>query len=151
MIVYNGTIHSFQNDVISGSIAIRIDELFGKLGIRKEQKAEYRSWMNSLPRMANILSDRNIDENLKVAIEFQIPQTSLRVDFMIAGRNEECDNIIVIELKQWAKCIVSNKENVVTSFTGGANRDVNHPANQAYGYAKLIENFNEEIQQENLQ
>ena len=101
--------------------------------------------------MSTIIADNRIDDNVNVAIEFQIPLTSKRVDFMIGGRNENNDHIVVIELKQWEKCQATNRENVVNAFTGGANRDVAHPSQQAYSYAKLIENFNESVQEENIE
>ena len=151
MIVYNETKAKFQSDVFNGVIAKNIENLFEKLGINGGQLSEYRSWKESLPRMSTIIADNRIDDNVNVAIEFQIPLTSKRVDFMIGGRNENSDHIVVIELKQWEKCHATNRENVVNAFTGGANRDVAHPSQQAYSYAKLIENFNESVQEENIE
>ncbi|MCI5631280.1 MAG: DUF2075 domain-containing protein [Bacilli bacterium] len=151
MIVYNETKAKFQSDVFNGVIAKNIENLFDKLGINGGQLSEYRSWKESLPRMSTIIADNRIDDNVNVAIEFQIPLTSKRVDFMIGGRNENSDHIVVIELKQWEKCHATNRENVVNAFTGGANRDVAHPSQQAYSYAKLIENFNESVQEENIE
>ena len=151
MIVYSETKAKFQSDVFNGVIAKNIENLFAKLGINGGQLSEYRSWKESLPRMSTIISDSRIDDNVNVAIEFQIPLTSKRVDFMIGGRNETSDHIVVIELKQWEKCQATDIENVVNAFTGGANRDVAHPSQQAYSYAKLIENFNESVQEENIE
>ena len=151
MIVYNETKAKSQSDVFNGVIAKNIENIFDKLGINGGQLSEYRSWKESLPRMSTIIADNRIDDNVNVAIEFQIPLTSKRVDFMIGGRNENSDHIVVIELKQWEKCQATNRENVVNAFTGGANRDVAHPSQQAYSYAKLIENFNESVQEENIE
>ncbi len=150
MLVYEGTKNSFEEDVINGVISTRIEELFVKMGIPKEQKNELISWRNSLPRMANILADRRIDDEVQVAIEFQIPLTSKRVDFMIAGTDGSSDNIVVIELKQWEKCTATSRENVVQTYLGGTLRDVAHPSQQAYSYAKLIENFNESVHEESI-
>lgn len=151
MIVYSQTKANFESDVFNGVIARKIDDLFNELGINGGQEAEYRSWRESLPRIANVISDKRIDDNVQVAIEFQIPLTSKRVDFMIGGRNENSDHIVVIELKQWEKCHATSRENVVNAYTGGADRDVAHPSQQAYAYAKLIENFNESIQEEHIE
>lgn len=145
MIVYQGTNISFRRDVINGLISSKIDHLFEELGIPKENYAEYTSWRNSLPRMANILTDNRISDDAEVAIEFQIPLTSKRVDFMIAGSNGISDNVVIVELKQWEKCTATSRENVVIAFTGGEDREVAHPSQQAYAYAKLIENFNEDV------
>ena len=145
MIVYQGTNSLFRRDVINGLISSKIDHLFEELGIPRENYAEYTSWRNSLPRMANILTDSRISDEAEVAIEFQIPLTSKRVDFMIAGNNGVSDNVVIVELKQWEKCTATSRENVVIAFTGGEDREVAHPSQQAYAYAKLIENFNEDV------
>ena len=150
MIVYEGTKLSFQRDVMNGTIARNIDELFKRLYIPRGQIAEFRSWENSLPRMGLILGDSRIPDQSQVAIEYQIPLTSKRVDFMIGGRDGENENIVVIELKQWEKCTATSRESVVKAYTGGALRDVVHPSQQVYSYAKLIENFNESVRENNI-
>lgn len=150
MIVYSGTKASFLMDAISGVIANKIDNLFKEFGLRHESYAEFNSWKNSLPQMALIMSDQSIDNNVQVAIEYQIPLTSKRVDFMVGGSDGVNDNIVVTELKQWETCSATSRENVVIAFTGGAERDVAHPSQQAYSYAKLIENFNESVRNENV-
>ena len=96
MIVYEGTKKTFLNDLDNGELISKIEYLFTQLGIRKEQHSELVSWKNSLPRMAYICTDSRIDENVEIAIEFQIPFTSKRVDFMIAGKNEYSDNVVVV-------------------------------------------------------
>ena len=151
MIVYEGSKRTFIDDVSNGLMVRKIEEMFDKLGIRKEQQAEANSWKNSLPRMGNILSDNRISDDVDIAIEFQIPLTSKRVDFMVAGKNDDGDNVVVIELKQWTTCQATSRENVVAAYTGGANRDVAHPSQQAYSYAKLIQNFNESIEEEKIE
>ena len=150
MIVYSGTKKSFQQDAINGVIANKIDSLFLQFGIAHESYAEFTSWKNSLPQMALIIGDNRIDDNVSIAIEYQIPLTSKRVDFMVGGNDGINDNIVITELKQWENCLATTRENVVIAFTGGANRDVAHPSQQAYSYAKLIENFNETVREENI-
>ncbi len=150
MLVYSGTKKSFQQDAINGVIANKIESLFLEFGIRHESYAEFTSWKNSLPQMALILADSRIDNDVQVAIEYQIPLTSKRVDFMVGGNDGHTDNVVITELKQWETCQATSRENVVIAFTGGANRDVAHPSHQAYSYAKLIENFNETVREENI-
>ncbi len=100
--------------------------------------------------MAMILSDSMIPDDCQVAIEYQIPLTSKRVDFMVGGNDGNHDNVVIVELKQWEKCEATSRENVVKAFTGGAERYVAHPSQQAYSYAKLIENLNETVRQEKI-
>ena len=150
MIVYSGNKYSFQRDAINGNIARRLDRLFVELGIGRESIAEFNSWKASLPQMALIMSDSRINDDVQVALEYQIPLTSKRVDFMIGGSDGEKDNVIIVELKQWGKCQATSRENVVIAFTGGANREVAHPSQQAYSYAKLIEHFNESVRENQI-
>ncbi len=150
MIVYSGTKDSFGKDIINGVIARKIDALFKQFGIMHESIQEFNSWKNSLPRMATIIDDRRISDKTQIAIEYQIPLTSKRVDFMLGGNDGSNDNVVIIELKQWESCQATSRENVVKAFTGGAERDVAHPSQQAYSYAKLIENFNESVREEKI-
>ena len=60
------------------------------------------------------------------------------------------DNVVIVELKQWETCEVLDRENLVQAFTGHANREVVHPSQQAYSYAKLIEHFNESVRENNI-
>ncbi len=151
MIVYEGTKSEFQEEINNNTIQDRLDSLFLSLGVTRESLPEYNSWKNSLPRMASIISDRNIDDDVRVALEYQIPLTSKRVDFMIAGRDDSGkDTVVIIELKQWQSCRPTQRENVVKAYTGGAERDVAHPSQQAYSYARLIENFNESVRENSI-
>ena len=150
MIVYAGSKKTFQSELINGGIGRRLDDLFRKLGMPRESYAEFRSWVSSLPRIGMIISNRAIDDEVQVALEYQIPLTSKRVDFMVAGTDGHRDNVVIIELKQWETCQATSRENGVKAFTGGSLRDVAHPSQQAYSYAKLIENFNEDVRVNNI-
>lgn len=146
MIIYQNTKKGFIDDVKTGSIADKVQEEFNKHNVGHSNDAEYRAWANSLMFMRNVLDDDEIANDSKLAIEYQIPLTAKRVDFLIAGKDaNNQNNIVVVELKQWENCEPTEKPDVVKAFTGGANRLVAHPSYQAYSYAKIIENFNEDI------
>lgn len=153
MIVYIGTKAQFNNDVIHNCIAEKVQYFFKRnLGFHHNNESEFHSWEESLSRMNDVINQTNIDDNVKVAIEYQVPMTSKRVDFLITGRDENNkDNVVVIELKQWQKAERTSFDNIVKTFTGGSNKIVAHPSYQAYSYAKTIENFNETVQLENIQ
>lgn len=58
-------------------------------------------------------------DELRVAIEYQIPQTSKRVDFMLSGNDENGNsNVIIIELKQWTDAQRTSRRHIVKAFTG---------------------------------
>lgn len=146
MIIYENTRGGFINDVRDGSIAARVQNAFLQHGISHNNDAEYRAWQNSLMYMRNVLDDEDIPSDAALAIEYQIPLTSKRVDFLLAGRDVQgTENVVVIELKQWEDSGKTSRPDVVTAYTGGANRAVCHPSYQAYSYARIIETFNEDV------
>lgn len=148
MIVYSTTKKVFQNDVINGLIADNIlENLKSKLNINHNNLSEYKSWENSLRCMYMVLADESIDDDIKVAIEYQLPLTAKRVDFLITGKDDyDKDHVMIIELKQWEKASRTSRKDIVNTFVGQSNRDVVHPSYQAFSYAKTIENFNESVQ-----
>lgn len=151
MIVYQNTKGGFIDDVRQGIIADVIENEMNNHHIPHSHEGEYRAWMNSLRFMRDVLNDNEISDLCKIAIEYQIPLTSKRVDFLISGCDEyNNNNVVVVELKQWEDSKQTDRPDVVYAYTGGSNRFVCHPSYQAYSYAKVIENFNETIQKNNI-
>lgn len=151
MLIYQNNKAGFVEDVRNGYIANKIVDEFKKHNFSHNNDAEFRSWSNSLQFMRNVLDDKDISEECKLAIEYQIPLTSKRVDFLIAGMDDQDNNnAVIVELKQWENSTQSKSSGIVTTYTGGAVRDVCHPSYQAYSYAKIIQNFNEDIYKENI-
>lgn len=153
MIVYNATKEQFNNDVKYNLISDKILKMLQQVNIHAGEDAEYRSWQNSLNFMRNILDDNEIPNDCEVAIEYQIPRTSKRVDFIICGADKDNhDNVIVVELKQWDKVekVADEMLHSVKAYTGGAVRMVSHPSYQAYSYAVFIRNSSECVQDEDI-
>lgn len=152
MIVYSGIKRDFLTAVEQDSIAAEIEEnIYNKMHRRTAQN-EFRSWENSLEYMYKVLNDTAIPENSGVAIEYNIPQTSKRVDFIISGYGEKQDpNVVIIELKQWDKVeVVEGQDALVETYTGGAVRKVVHPSYQAWSYAAIIYDYNQNVQMGNI-
>jgi len=148
MIVYDGLKTDFLSSCENDSIAIEIEEnIFSKLG-RHTPKAEFRSWENSLNYMYKVLNDDEIPSDAGVAIEYNIPQTSKRVDFIISGYGTgSAPEMVIVELKQWESLNeVTGTDALVDTFTGGANRRVVHPSYQAWSYSQLIRDYNASVQ-----
>ena len=153
MIIYEATKELFIKDVVENNIANRIEQLY-KLRIgHNVNPREKEAWKNSMMYMNNVLNDKVIPDNSGIAIEFKIPYTSKRVDFIITGKdNQDRSVAIIIELKQWTEAeIVNEQDGIVRTFTGGAIREVAHPSYQAWSYAAYIEDFNENVQKENVE
>ena len=151
MIIYQSTKESFVNDVVSNNIENVILNFFkDRLG-QTTSVNEIRSWKNSMQYMNNVLIDPNIPNDSGVLIEYQIPQTSKRIDFILTGQDEnQVNHAILIELKQWDKADVTDKEAVVSTYVGNGNREVSHPSYQAWSYAALLEGFNEAVYTSNI-
>lgn len=148
MIVYEGVKTDFLKSCESDSIAIEIEKnILDKLG-RNTPKAEFNSWENSLNYMYKVLNDNAIPSNAGIAIEFNIPQTSKRVDFMISGYgNNDEPGMVIVELKQWQELEeIKGVDALVETYVGGGRRKVVHPSYQAWSYAQLIRDYNQEVQ-----
>jgi len=153
MIIYQNNIENFIKDVKNNLIGQTIRDSMSQKKLFSGNSSEYLSWVNSMNYVRNVIDDVHIPKDAQVAIEYQIPQSSKRVDFIISGNDGFKDNIIIIELKQWEKAekISDDIEHSIKTFTGGGIRRVAHPSYQAYSYATLIKNTSEAIQNENVQ
>lgn len=151
MIVYQSTKDGFLRDVLNNEIDTKIKAAFIRHLGRSTSQNEVLSWTNSMMHMSNVLSDPEIATDAGISIEFQIPLTSKRIDFVITGLSEEHkEQVIIIELKQWQKAQLTEKEAMVrTHFQHGAT-DTVHPSYQAWSYAALIESYNRTVQDENI-
>lgn len=152
MIVYSGLKSDFLYAVEQDSIAAEIEEKIYNKMHRKSARSEFRSWENSLEYMYKVLNDDAIPSDSGIAIEYNIPQTSKRVDFIISGYDEKKEhNVVIIELKQWDKVdTVEGQDALVETFTGGAIRKVVHPSYQAWSYASMIYDYNENVQLQDI-
>lgn len=149
MLVYEGIKSGFINDVDLGIIADKIRNKYIEKIKRRPSAPEFNSWKNSMQYMRGVLSDNEIPDNTGIAIEYNIPPTGCRIDFMMSGFNNDKSNVVIIELKQWDKATeVANLDGIykVNTYTGGGLRDVNHPSYQAMTYANLIKDYNESVQ-----
>ena len=149
MLVYEGIKSNFINDVDLGIIADKIRNKYIEVVKRRPSPPEFNSWKNSMQYMRGVLSDIEIPDNTGIAIEYNIPPTGCRIDFMMSGYSNNKSNVVIIELKQWDKCTeVEDMDGIykVNTYTGGGLRDVNHPSYQAMTYANLIRDYNENVQ-----
>ena len=153
MIVYNGNKRQFVDDVRYGNIADKILSLIRSKGLNAGQEREFESWHNSMMFMRNIVDDPEIDDDVEIAIEYNIPQTSKRVDFIILGTKDGMnDNIVIVELKQWSKAEIVDDEMhfSVRTYVAYDDRVVCHPSYQAYSYSRFISNYSQVVQDDHI-
>ncbi|MDO5329928.1 MAG: DUF2075 domain-containing protein [Bacillota bacterium] len=153
MLVYHQEKSKFLDDVLSGEIADIIKAKLSECGFSGGSPSEYASWDNSMHFMSSILYDPRIPDEADISIEYGIPLTSKRVDFIITGSDaDNHDNVVIIELKQWTTCqkVSDIEKHTVRAFVGGDQRDVPHPCYQAYSYKVHICNYAEAASDPNL-
>ena len=151
MIVYSSTKKNFVIDVVTNQIEKTILTSFVRELGHSTGKAEVASWRNSMQYMNNIMSDPEIPDDAGVAIEYKIPQTSKRIDFILTGiNNENRKTAILIELKQWSEANITELDGMVKTFVGGNKREVSHPSYQVWSYATLLEDYNSNVQEQNI-
>lgn len=152
MLIYNGTKENFMYDTENDLLEKKLYDAIKLKMNRTTGLSELNSWRNSLREMYITLNDNGIPRDAGVAIEYNIPQTSKRIDFLISGfGNDDKGNVVIIELKQWEKLsAIEGQDNIVETYTGGANRRVVHPSYQAWSYAALIKDYNEFVQDSDI-
>lgn len=153
MLVYTATKQQFIQHVRDNKIDQKILDGLRERGHGRVSPNEIQSWRNSLQYMQNVLDKPEVPDDAGVALEFKIPQTSKRIDFIITGLGrapERRPAAVIVELKQWETAAVTKMDGVVSTFVGGAVRDVAHPSYQAWTYAALLLDFNETVQNEDV-
>ena len=150
MIIYHSTKEKFSCDILTNDIDNIIQHALVERTGKKVGEAELNSFRNSLSYMDKVLHDGEIPADCGISIEYHIPQTSKRVDFIISGSDGNTDNVVIVELKQWQTAEITDRDGVVrTRFKQGM-KDTAHPSYQAWSYAALLNGFNEAIAEENI-
>jgi hypothetical protein len=152
MIIYRATKKQFVDDVFNNTIANNIDEAFFEHLGRHTSPNEVRSWENSMQFMYKIVNIPELPDEAGVAIEYQIPLTAKRVDFIISGLNaQKREQIIIIELKQWEEAEPTQKPGIVVTRFQHGKAEVAHPSYQAWSYAYMLSNYNLTIQERRVE
>lgn len=116
-LVFTGTLREFhQNlshipDLLAGSEHL---ETFRK-------SSQYRAWNNSLMYLSREFLMSHIKDDCGVLIEYKLPATSRRVDFIVTGYDSKgTPGFVIIELKQWSEAqSVKDKPGIVIANVSG--------------------------------
>ena len=82
MIIYSSTKQSFIRDFEEGCLVKKLHRTLTDK-YRRVGQSEIQSWQTSLSYMANVMRDIAIPDKAGVAIEYIVPNTQKRVDFII--------------------------------------------------------------------
>ncbi len=150
MIIYQKTKEGFSNDILTNNIDGIISGELKRLAGKRVAPNEIMSFRNSLPFMDKVLQDREIPEDCGISIEYHIPQTSKRVDFIISGSDGQRDNVVIIELKQWSEAKRTAMDGIIETRFHGRSSPTNHPSYQAWSYVAFLNSFNETVLEESI-
>ena len=133
MIVYKKKKSEFLVDIDTGGIGDIVSKAVSSaLGMRVGP-SEKKSWENSLEYMSQVLAPNEVSPESLVAIEYRIPRTSNRIDFLVAGKGSDgSSNLVIIELKHWSKTEKTMEDGIDRKALGGGIRSAVHPSYQAW-------------------
>ena len=137
MLLYQGTSDEFVLETTKNAIVDKLEGAFKREMGYNPAESERRSWQNSLRAMALVVASSGLKKH-GVGIEYQLPGSSKRLDFMITGLSvDKKKEAVIIELKQWEKTEPGDGDKVVT-FVGQRERDVLHPSVQVGNYRQYL-------------
>ncbi|MBU3633874.1 DUF2075 domain-containing protein [Polynucleobacter sp. es-GGE-1] len=151
MIIYQSNKERFIKDLISNEIHEIIEATYKLKTGHRVAKNELRSWQESMRFMGAVMEDEEIPSDAGVSIEYSIPQTSKRIDFILTGQDQaNNDQVVIIELKQWESAELTDKDAIVkTRFQHGL-AETSHPSYQAWSYSELLNQLNETVYTDNI-
>lgn len=147
MIVYQATKHKFLDDNDNRNIEDVINAAYVQKTGRYATDSEFKSWAASLREMSRVLRDPQIPDDIGVGVEFGIPQTAKRIDFILSGTDDTgTPHVVIVELKQWSSAKLSDRDGLIVANRGGRTETEGpHPSYQAWSYAALLNGFNEAV------
>lgn len=139
MRLYSGPSTQFIRDSVHNQIAEKLKAAFVDHFRYSPPRSEVESWRNSLRAVSQVFDAAGLRDH-GVLLEYQLPLTSKRLDCLVCGRDGSgSDQAVIIELKQWERAEAAVGEKMVTTFVGGADREVLHPSVQVGQYAMYLE------------
>lgn len=151
MIVYSGTKGRFHQDVMSNDIGNIIFDTFKSVTGKSTTRGEIAAWTQSLQYMERVTNDPAIPDDAGVAIEYHIPRSNKRIDFILTGKDaQNTETAILVELKQWQHAALTGKDAIVSTTFHTGPQETAHPSYQAWTYKRLLEDFNATVQEERI-
>jgi len=139
MRLYGGTSKQFIQDSVRGQISEKLKRAFFRHFRYEPPNSEVRSWQNSLRAMSQVFEHSGLLDH-GVLLEYQLPLSSRRLDCIICGKDKNrAPNAVIVELKQWEKCVDADGKNEVRTWLGGTEREVLHPSVQVGQYKMYLE------------
>lgn len=142
MLIYSAPTSQFINDIRDNKLTEIMSDNFAERFGYKPSYSLSQSFQNSLPHVRNIIEIAELTDNM-IALEYEVPYNQNRIDCLLFGKGDnEADNIILLELKQWSSVTALEDEgNYVETYIGSQDKVVAHPSQQVKGYHDHLKNF----------
>ena len=142
MPLFRGSVVGLQSAVLEGTLSVRLAGEFAIRQGRRTSPSEIRAWEKSLPVLARDLLDAGLDQ-VEVAVEYQLPLTSKRVDVVLAGVHPRTgsSSYVFVELKQWTQAEPVEDSDDLVHIDAFGRRPVLHPGAQVGSYCEYALNF----------
>ena len=120
MIVYQADKRQFIQDTFHDDIEAVLSQQYLRTTGRRPSPSEFNAWKFSLFEVGEVLRDAGIPDDVGVALEYTVPQTSKRIDVLLTGEDDAgTPKLIIIELKQWSEARFSEKDGIIWARRGG--------------------------------
>lgn len=137
--LYSGSSKQFIEDTYQNRISEKLKVSYFQQYGCNPAPSEINSWRNSLRATSMVFEHAHLTDH-GVLVEYQLPQSSMRLDCMICGKdNSGKDKAVILELKQWDRCKSADGENEVLTYIGGTEREILHPSVQVGKYREYLE------------
>jgi DUF2075 family protein len=151
LIIYRASKSEFLDHAFKDDIEQVIQKQYLATTGAKVPANQVAAWKHSLQEMAKVLNDDEIPDDAGVAIEYQLPKTSKRIDFVIVGQDEaKRSKVVIVELKQWSQSRRSDKDAIIWARRGGptGEQEGPHPSYQAWSYSAYLRDFSVAVQEQ---
>jgi DUF2075 family protein len=152
MFVYHATKEKFLQNLATSTIETIILESYQNTLHSSVGTSEKRAWKESLRHMGLILRNEAIPVGAMISIEYCLPSTNKRVDFIISGKDSRGhDHAIIVELKQWTEVELTEKDGIVKTYFEHGPTETPHPSYQAWSYADFLRGSSMVVYEEHIE
>lgn len=96
--------------------------------------------------MERVVRNSMIADDCGILIEYTIPTTSKRIDFLVSGHDTNGkENFVIIELKQWELAQDTDLSGTIKTVINRKEVYTTHPSYQAYSYQIFLSEYNEKV------
>jgi uncharacterized protein len=133
-----------------------IDSLIGELQALtdREGDAERLAWKRSLPSLAGILRNKELNhfhlylhDRGRLSVEYRLPASSYWCDVVLLGQDNAGPSVVIIELKDWDT--VNDRPGPREALIDHRGTLEHHPSDQVRGYTEYCRRFHSAILETN--